>query len=103
MGNKKIYLFSIVKGTKYNVEFFTDPRNFVGLTETNDKVIKLDITQDTLSLKQTIFHELLHAYFYECGLKKYCSDEILIEFLDSIIFDLMQDLQQLFNFSKRVK
>ncbi len=36
-----------------------------------------------LGFNQTFRHEIVHAFFFECGMTEYCMDETLVEFLAS--------------------
>lgn len=88
---KKIY----VKGTKYQIKFEKDQNFYLGETDFENKVIKIVKNEDNKELKQTIIHELLHAYFGECGLVEYRRDETLINFLDSIMLELMEKAEKI--------
>ena len=39
---------------------------------TNDRSQELDMV---------LRHEIMHAFFYECGLMKYADDELLVDFI----------------------
>ena len=92
-----------IKGQDYNIEFFNYETGFLGKTDINKKAIFLDNKLDNYDLKPVIFHELLHAYFYECGLVHYADDEILVNFLDSVFYDLMRDIKIVSTMKKGVK
>lgn len=36
-----------------------------------------------LGFNQTFRHEIVHAFFFECGMTEYCMDETLVEFVAS--------------------
>lgn len=59
-----------IKNTIYDVSFVDSiDRNdeYVGLTQTDTKKIYIKKDQTKHDLKDTIAHELAHAYVYECG------------------------------------
>ena len=43
-----------------------DPENVENLIEYKKKILR---------------HELIHAFFHECGLRDYCEDEVLVDFI----------------------
>ena len=77
--------------------------NILGQTNHLDKIVIIDYSsynQD--ELKETILHEFLHAYFYECSLHNYCKDENLIKFIEHIFFNIIADIWD-FNFLIKVE
>ena len=62
-----------IKGKKYTVYKIPKNEEFFGRIIPSEKKIELSDEQ----LKETIFHELSHGYFYECGAMRYCDDEDL--------------------------
>ena len=92
-----------IKGKNYFVEFFKDNRSYVGESDITNNIIKVDKTLNNLDLQKCIFHELLHVYFYECGLIEFSENELLITFLDSIYFDLLASIENILNFFKEAK
>lgn len=89
-----------IKGQEYKTHFFKDNRGFEGLTRTDTKDIFIKVDEDENETKKTIIHELLHAYFFECGLVGYCSDETLVHFLEGIYFDLSKNALDIFEASR---
>lgn len=85
-----------IKGQDYEVIYFNEDNSFLGKTDVVDKTIKIDNTLNEPDTEKVIFHELLHAFFHECGLMSYSCDEILIHFLDSIYFDLISLVKEVF-------
>lgn len=53
-----------------------------GYVNKPDKVIVINSELCSEEQTATLRHELLHAFFHECGLERYCNDELLIEFLE---------------------
>ena len=102
---KKNNEFIVVKGCAYKVIFFDDERSYLGRTDfvVNNIYIYSKLTKR--DLEKTIFHELLHAYFYECGLMLYGADETLVTYLDSIYPELgqsMVDIMKMYTGYKKV-
>ena len=70
-------------GTNYLINFHNKKsRNCYGATNIKNKVI--DIYEGCIVTSETLFHELYHAFFYECGLDDYWSDEILVHAIGRI-------------------
>lgn len=89
-----------IKGQEYKITFFKDSRGFAGLTKTDEKEILIELNPDDKEIQKTIIHELLHAYFYECGLIGYCGDETLVGFLENIYPDLTKSAMEIFEKAK---
>jgi hypothetical protein len=92
MKHKKINIL----GTEYTIIFQTSNENnklseYVGLTEFYSKklIIKtVESFKSNMSLeninefeKDTLRHEIMHAFFHESGLSDYTNDEVLIEWI----------------------
>lgn len=88
--NNDIY----IKGTRYRIKIEKPNQEYLGETDTKKRTITITTENDKKEIEKTIIHELLHAYFYECGLRAYSSNEILIEYLDSIFKDIMKKTKQ---------
>lgn len=74
-----------IKGQPYklifkNGCFLDDDCVCLGITDKVNKEIIINISNDTNYLR-TLLHELMHAYFWECGLSDYCCDETLVDWL----------------------
>ena len=82
----------IIKGCPYKIIFFDEDCDYLGLTSTRNKTIRIHNGLVKRDLERIILHELLHAYFFECGLQEYCADETLVNYFDSIYHDLSQNL-----------
>ena len=84
-----------IKGVPYSVKFrekvFHPETDEVlsGYCDYTNKKIIISSDYDINFIERVVFHELLHAYFAECGLYKYEWDEILIHFLDYHIKDIL--------------
>lgn len=76
-----------IKGTTYKVQLY---KNFGYSGETNikEKTISIEADEDLEELRRTIMHELLHAYFFECGLNCFCNNETLISWLEKHIDEI---------------
>ena len=86
---KQDYYILSVKGQDYKLSFFDDERTYLGRTNTKTKEILIYARMSKKLTLQTIYHELLHALFFECGLQTYYSDETLITWLDTQSLFLM--------------
>lgn len=62
-----------IKGTTYTIYIIPNNKKYFGKTNVIKKIIYL--TKEELN--ETIFHELTHSYFFECGLDNYYNDEVL--------------------------
>ena len=74
-----------IKGQPYklifkNGCFLSDDCVCLGTTDRVEKEITINISNDTDYLS-TLLHELIHAYFWECGLGDYYRDETLVDWL----------------------
>ena len=79
MKNSKKYIGAVnVFGTLYKVFLFDYECEYIGLTDKKEKRIYIDCRLKDEILTDTLTHELLHAYFYECGLESYSNDETLV-------------------------
>lgn len=61
-GYTELYSKKIIIRTGYE----DDPENVENLIEYKKKILR---------------HELIHAFFHECGLRDYCEDEVLVDFI----------------------
>lgn len=57
-------------------------RNALGLCDVNSRKIFIDGKLSKASKISTLRHEVLHAFFHECGIVDFASNELLIEFLE---------------------
>lgn len=80
-----------IKGTFYTLNFFEGERDYLGRTDLTNKEILICVSQDNLDIAKTIFHELMHAYFYECGLRDFADNEILVTFLGETFLDVIDN------------
>lgn len=87
-----------IKGVDYEIKVIEKNDFIKGRTDIQNHIVSIVKTtkEDT---KRTIIHELLHAYFHECGLPHY-DDEILIYFLGYIFLDLEEKLQAILKIIK---
>lgn len=86
-----------IKGENYKTYFTKELINdgaAIGRTDLTNRKITIYTGSPPELLKQTMIHEVIHAYFNECGLERYCNDEILVEWLerhfDNILLTSMQ-------------
>lgn len=86
-----------VMGVLYSIYFINDSScDYLGQTDTTKKTIILnEVSNDCMS--EVIFHELLHAYFYECGLISYYQDERLIYWLTFMIDKMVTQSNSIFS------
>jgi len=84
-----------IKGQEYQVEFKDYLPNCCGLSDSAKKEIFIENNSNSEELKKRIVHELLHAYFYECGLNVYNSDETLINWIDHHFLELNDKLNKI--------
>lgn len=84
-----------IKGTIYKVKFKNYLYGSLGITRPISKEILIENTENIDDLKDTIVHELMHAYFCECGLLKYYDDEILVTWLGQHFGEINNQLENL--------
>ncbi len=84
-----------IKGTYYKIKFQDDLFGSLGITRPILKEILIENTENIDVLKEIIVHELLHAYFYECGLQQYYDDEILVTWLGQHFGEIYNQLEDL--------
>lgn len=90
-----------IKGTNYNVAFknhIADCADGVILGRTNHDYYSIEIKNNRTFYDtcKTIVHELLHAYFYQCGLFSQCDDEDLVKWIESQYFDILDSFIEIF-------
>lgn len=64
-----------IMGTKYDVALIPDNADYWGECDGHERLILL--TKDKYVKYETIAHELLHAYLYQCGLDELAGNEVL--------------------------
>ena len=71
----------VIKGRTYNIDAidFIDKGNTSGNINIIDKQIL--ISKDSMDIDHTILHELVHGFFYECGLYNQYEDEELTNWI----------------------
>lgn len=87
-----------IKGVDYEIKVIEKNDFIDGQIDYTNHILNIVKTTKE-NTKRTIIHELLHAYFHECGLPHY-DDEILIYFLDYIFLDLEEKLQAIIKIIK---
>lgn len=86
----------IIKGQEYKIELINENDFYLGKTDYENHTIYITRNLPQASFFEVACHELLHAFFYECGLPTYKNDEILIEFISSIFLDLNKNVNKVF-------
>lgn len=77
-----------IKGTPWKIDFiYGKNKKFLGRTDYYKKTITI-CTKHNKTINESIFHELYHAFCFECGFDRYYCDENLIHFLGRISTDL---------------
>ena len=80
-----------ILGADYNISLVENlSDNNAGETDFVEKTIRIVNDKDE-DLEQILRHEIMHAFFYECGLMKYAEDEVLVDFL-AMQFDKLKHL-----------
>lgn len=77
-----------IKGKTYKIQFVDCLDLCCGLTNVETKTISIDNNLEKGTTFEAIVHELIHAYFYECGLDEYFNDEKLVTFIARHFFDV---------------
>ena len=82
-----------ILNAKYKIKFDKSlkDRNRVGECDLFDKIIMLDPDLKDDSLKQTLWHELIHAYQFESGLMQFMETqacEMMAESMASFIISV---------------
>ena len=104
MKKNKSYMFpNFIKGKTYFLKFFEENKPFYGLSNFDTHTIEIFKNLNDFEAKKVIFHELLHTYFFESGLISFSTNELLIEFLESIYFDINQNVEEIFKLLKKVQ
>lgn len=81
-----------ILGTAYNVDYNFESAELDGICRHYDKYIgvrpvdKMLDAEDgqaakTIRQKETLRHEIMHAFFNECGLSDYTNDERLVDWI----------------------
>lgn len=83
-----------VKGIDYTIMFVDKLINICGLTDSKNKEIYIEIDEDKEEMNKTIIHELIHAFFDECGLKSYSNDEVLVNWLECNFFEIYNQFEK---------
>lgn len=87
-----------IKGTPYNVEFVENAFMFdnqiaAGAFDYENKQIK--VATHTWSTERVLLHELTHAYFAECGLASYATDETLVDWFAMNAREIFENAQKI--------
>ena len=77
-----------IKGIDYTIKFVDTFDLCHGMTDTTEKIILINYSLEKNLMFEAILHELIHAYFYECGLDCWCDDEKLVTFIARHFFDV---------------
>ena len=80
LNENAIVVFDVF-GVCYTLCLFDYECEYFGYTDCDKKYILIDCNLEYKKLVEVLTHELLHAYFFECGLECYSSDETLIRCL----------------------
>lgn len=62
---------------------------------------EIELTDD--QLEETILHELMHAYFFECGATKYCNDENLHTIIGRCAIEIIKNYHKILKAFKECK
>lgn len=85
-----------IMGVLYGIYFINDSScGYLGETDIIKKTIIIN-ESDNNNISEAIFHELLHAYFYECGLVDYYKDENLIYWLTFMVEKIVKQANDTF-------
>ena len=81
-----------ILGTKYKIiyEDFGESKRSAYCDVTN-KEIHIDNKYSPIYTKHSTRHEIIHAFFFECGLEDYFNDETLTSFI-ALQFDKIEKL-----------
>lgn len=93
-----------VKGVNYRVklvDLIDNDSKILGQTRHSDKTIL--IKKSEKDSVDTIAHELIHAYFYECALSCYNDDETLVSWLGFHFGDLVENVLSVLKYFKNLK
>lgn len=85
-----------IKGQPYTICYVKNLYGSLGLTDTENKFIYVQKIEDIEELQRTIIHELIHAYFYECGLLEYSQSETLAYWFESHFKIINNDFIKIF-------
>lgn len=96
MFNVKEKLLVNIKGVEYKVYFVDEVPAVSGICDRKNKKIYVEILEDKDEMFNTLIHELLHAYFIECGLVSYSRDEVLISWLEQHFFELYNQFEDIY-------
>lgn len=93
-----------IKGVGYRVklvDLIDNDSKILGQTKHFDKTIL--IKKSEKDSVDTIAHELIHAYFYECALSCYNDDETLVSWLGFHFGDLVENVLSVLKYFKNLK
>lgn len=85
-----------IKGQPYIIRYVNNLYGHSGVTNTANKYIHIQETEDAYELQKTIIHELIHAYFNECGLIEFSVNEILAYWFESHFQNINNDFVKIF-------
>ena len=90
-----------IKGNEYDIIFENDVflssyKNQIldGECSSIDGTIRINKNNDDYNLDRLILHEIIHAYFYECGLPYYSNDETLVNWIAQNIQDIYSNFEK---------
>lgn len=92
-----------IKGENYNIKLVSkidsdDVNRVVGQCKKVDKKILLTKDDDMRYTAETIIHELMHAFLYECGLVKESSDEEMVDWFERQFIDIFDTFVKVFEY-----
>jgi hypothetical protein len=91
-----------ILGTEYEYSEATEKDDselidISGYTDHQEKKVTVSSEIESEYMKQKIArHEIIHAYLHECGLDKYNSDEIIVDWMASMFPKLLRSFQHVF-------
>lgn len=73
-----------IKGCNYKIYVTSADNQNLNFTasamiQCDSKQLDIILPIDSEDLLKTTLHELVHGYLYECGLKEWCCNEILVD------------------------
>lgn len=89
MKNNKDFMSIYIKGRQYVLIAKNEIDNGNTLGEINYSTRQINISKDNYQIDHTIFHELLHGFFHECGMREWSNNEALINWIAHNITDIM--------------
>lgn len=75
-----------IRGRKYSIQvtdIIDNEIKYAGLCDPINKIIYIKLGETIEETLNTLIHELVHAFLFECGLKQQAKDETINDYIEA--------------------